>query len=376
MTRIEAEERQFSLLLALVDTGVGFTKQELFARVAGYQGQPHGDALERMFERDKDALREHGIIIDVVQPPGDDSNQEARYRVLDGVLGDPAELQFDAEERDLLDLALRVWHEGGLTEESQRAALKLRADPEFRGGLPLERTPGRTTEPATAAHPMDDAGEGPRATTAGAVTTASVIQARQRPREGAFQALKRAADRRREVVFDYLKPGERTPRTRTVQPWATVLFRGRWLLVGFDLGAEDARTFLMQRITSPVRDRAAKQPFDVPADAAEAALAKLEEIWAGARVGVHAVPGSDADIRLRHRRDTVEEDGLLIVHHSDRHLIADELTGFGSDVAVVWPAEQRDLVRQRLERIRDAHAQAGAPADAADARAAARGSGA
>ena len=51
-----------------------------------------------------------GIVIDVVQPPGDDSNHDARYRVLDGVLGDPAELQFDAEERDLLDLALRVWH--------------------------------------------------------------------------------------------------------------------------------------------------------------------------------------------------------------------------------------------------------------------------
>lgn len=345
MARIEAEERQFSLLLALVDTSVGFTKQELFARVAGYQGQSHGDALERMFERDKDALREHGIVIDVVQPPGDDSNQEARYRVLDGVLGDPAELHFDAEERDLLDLALRVWHEGGLTEEAQRAALKLRADPEFRGGLPLARTPGRTID-----HAVDQAAPG----------SAAILQARQRPREAAFQALKRAADRRREVLFDYLKPGERSPRTRTVQPWATVLFRGRWMLVGFDLGAEDTRTFLMQRITSGVRDRAPKHPFEAPADAASAALAKLEEIWSSAAVGVHVMPGSDADIRLRHRRDTQEEDGLLVIHHADRHLIADELSGFGSDVAVVWPEEQRALVRQRLERIRDAHAEEGA----------------
>lgn len=340
MSRIEAEERQFSLLLALVDTSVGFTKQELFSRVAGYQGQPTGDALERMFERDKDALREHGIVIDVVQPPGDDSNQEARYRVLDGVLGSPTELQFDAEERDLLDLALRVWHEGGLTEESQRAALKLRADPEFRGGLPLERTPGRTSDPTAAE---------------AAPAIATILQPRQRPRESAFQALKRAADRRREVVFDYLKPGERTPRTRMVQPWATVLFRGRWMLVGHDLGAEDSRTFLMQRIVSPVKDRAAKQPFEAPADAATAALAKLEQIWATASVGVHALPGSDADIRLRHRRDTAEDDGLLVIHHADRHLIADELSGFGSDVSVAWPAQQRELVRQRLERIRDAH---------------------
>ena len=351
MARIEAEERQFSLLLALVDTRAGFTKQELFSRVAGYQEQPIGDALERMFERDKDALREHGIVIDVVQPPGDDSNHDARYRVLDGVLGDPAELQFDAEERDLLDLALRVWHEGGLTEEAQRAALKLRADPEFRGGLPLERTPGRTTDPDAARTDAGDAAE---------PATASIVRARQRPRESAFQALKRAADRRREVVFDYLKPGERTPRSRTVQPWATVLFRGRWMLVGHDLGAEDTRTFLMQRIVSPVADRAPKVPFEAPADAAATALAKLEQIWSTASVGVIAVPGSDADIRLRHRRDTTEEDGLLVIDHADRHIIADELTGFGADIAVAWPAEQRELVRQRLERIRDAHTDAGA----------------
>ena len=331
MPRIEAEERQFSLLLALVDTRAGVTKHELFERVAGYQGQRPGDALERMFERDKDALRELGIVIDVVQPPGDDSNHDARYRVLDGVLGDPAELQFDADERELLDLALRVWHEGGLTEEAQRAALKLRADPEFRGGLPLERTPGRT---------------GP----------AAELQPRQRPRESAFQALKRAADRGREVVFDYLKPGERTPRTRTVQPWATVLFRGRWMLVGHDLGAEDTRTFLMQRIVSPVKDRAPKRPFHAPADAASAAIAKLEEIWSAATVRVHAVPGSDADIRLRHRPGTAEEGQLLVIHHADRNLVADELAGFGADVSVVWPEEQRALVRQRLERIRDAHA--------------------
>ncbi|WAC65941.1 WYL domain-containing protein [Agrococcus sp. SL85] len=337
MARIEAEERQFSLLLALVDTRTGFTKQELFERVAGYQGQRPGDALERMFERDKDALRELGIVIDVTAPAGDDSNHDARYRVLDGTLGSPAELQFDAEERDLLDLALRVWHEGGLTDEAQRAALKLRADPEFRGGLPLERMPGRTADHAP---------------------TAALVQARQRPREAPFAALKRAADRGREVVFDYLKPGERTPRTRTVQPWATVLFRGRWMLVGHDLGAEDARTFLMQRIVSPVRDRAARTPFAVPADAASTALAKLEEIWAGATVALRAVPGSDADIRLRHRPGTIEEDGLLVIHHADRHVVADELAGFGADVHVVRPEAMQALVRSRLERIRDAHAPA------------------
>lgn len=339
MARIEAEERQFSLLLALVDTRTGFTKQELFERVAGYQGQRPGDALERMFERDKDALRELGIVIDVTAPAGDDSNHESRYRVLDGVLGSPAELQFDADERDLLDLALRVWHEGGLTEESQRAALKLRADPEFRGGLPLERVPGRTVDHAP---------------------TAALVQARQRPREAPFAALKRAADRGREVVFDYLKPGERSPRTRTVQPWATVLFRGRWMLVGHDVDADDSRTFLMQRIVSPVRDRAARTPFEVPEAAAATALAKLEEIWAGATVALRVVPGSDADIRLRHRPGTEERDGLVVIHHADRHLVADELAGFGADVAVVWPEEVGALVRARLERIRDAHGGAAA----------------
>lgn len=345
-TRIDAEERQFSLLLALVDTRVGWTKQELFERVAGYQGQPHGDALERMFERDKDALRELGVIIDVTTPAGDDSNHESRYRVLDGVLGDPEELRFDAAERDLLDLALRVWHEGGLTDEAQRAALKLRADPDFDGGLPLARTPGRTVDPAGGAAGSSAGGD------------RVPIAARQRPRESAFAALKRAADRGREVQFDYLKPGERTPRLRHVQPWATVLFRGRWMLVGHDLGAEGTRTFLMQRIVSPVRDRAPRAPFTVPERAAEEALAELERIWDAATVLLHVVPGSDAWVRLRHRPGTRAEGDALVIHHADRHVVADELAGFGADVAVAEPEEVRALVRERLERLRDAHADA------------------
>ena len=40
----------------------------------------------------------------------------------------------------------------------------------------------------------------------------------------------------------------------------------------------------MQRIVSPVKDRAPKRPFHAPADAASAAIAKLEEIWGGATV--------------------------------------------------------------------------------------------
>ena len=40
--------------------------------------------------------------------------------------------------------------------------------------------------------------------------------------------------------------------------------------------------------------------------------------------------------------------------------IDEQRTRPGPGIAVVWPDEQRELVRQRLERIRDLHADGGA----------------
>lgn len=321
--RVSAEERQFSLMLALIGAAHGATKRELFARVAGYQGRPIDAALERQFDRDKDELRDQGFVIDVFTPPAEhDNNQESRYRLQHAMLGTPDEFEFEADERALIDLALRVWREGGLSEESQLAATKLRADPEFRTGL------------------------------------AHAVAPHQSAMDRAFRELKRATDRGRVVTFDYVKPGERAATQRTVEPWAVVLFRARWMLYGRDATADAPRTFHMSRIVGTVRSTLAKEPFDVPDGAAERAVAELEQIWRSATATVRVLPGSDAEVRLAKRRDTTVDGDILTLHHADSNVLADELAGYGPDVIVLHPPRLRTLVIDRLQRLRDAHGEA------------------
>ncbi|HEY9276352.1 MAG TPA: WYL domain-containing protein, partial [Candidatus Nanopelagicaceae bacterium] len=56
-------ERLINLTMALLASRRFMPKSEIFRRVAGYEGSP--EAMERMFERDKDELRSLGIVIEV-----------------------------------------------------------------------------------------------------------------------------------------------------------------------------------------------------------------------------------------------------------------------------------------------------------------------
>ena len=56
-------ERLVNLTIALLATGRWITKSEIYENIEGYAGEP--DAKERMFERDKEELRNLGIDIEV-----------------------------------------------------------------------------------------------------------------------------------------------------------------------------------------------------------------------------------------------------------------------------------------------------------------------
>jgi proteasome accessory factor B len=55
--RIPAEERLTNLVVALMATEIGLTKQQILASVSGYRQRAEGkaDALDKMFERDKES---------------------------------------------------------------------------------------------------------------------------------------------------------------------------------------------------------------------------------------------------------------------------------------------------------------------------------
>ncbi len=323
-SRVPVEERLFSLVLALLATETGLTKNEILSTVQGYRQRFSlgGDNanLERQFERDKDDIRDLGVPLDTVESPEQAGNNHSlRYRIPRDSYELPADIAFSAEETTLLNLAAMVWREGSMSTESRRALLKLRS------------LGGATAEPVL-----------------GYATTVRV-------RDAAFEPLSSALERRRVVRFAYLKPGETDARVRTVRPLALVQHRGRWLLSAQEPDTGLRKTFLLTRIVSTVSMTGAT--FASPDDDEPArALRELEELWMSHTAVVEVSPDSDAATRLLKRRGTVSAaSGTLEVHYSDLAIVADELASFGPEVFVISPPELRAAVRDRLEATASAH---------------------
>ncbi|CAN5256128.1 WYL domain-containing protein [soil metagenome] len=322
--RVPVEERLFSLVLALLATETGLTKNEVLSTVQGYRQRfkPGGDNanLERQFERDKDDIRDLGVPLETIDSPGQaGNNQNLRYRIPRGTYELPSDIQFSAEETTLLNLAAMVWREGSLSGESRRAVLKLK-------GLGLV-----SDEPVLGYAP------------------------RVRVREAAFEPLRTALEKNAVVRFAYLKPGDEEARVRTLAPLALIQHQGRWHLHAQEPDTGATKTFLLRRIVSQVTTTGATFPAP-KGDQTTDALAELEAVWNAHTAEVRVVPDSDAATRLHKRRGTeVQPDGTLLLHYSDANIVADELAGYGPEVLVIGPAVLRTAVRSRLERVLSEH---------------------
>jgi proteasome accessory factor B len=318
---VPAEERLFSLVLALLSTESGLTKSEILANVQGYRQRftPGGDnaSLERQFERDKDDVRDLGIPLETIETPGAaGNNQTLRYRIPKGEYDLPLDVRFTPDESALLSLAAMAWREGALSSDSRRALLKVRSAGE------------------------DDSADGSLGMDAYAP--------RLRARDAAFEPLRSALDRAAAVRFDYITPGEHEPRRRELEPFALVQHGGRWMLTAHEPSTGGDKNYLLSRIVGPVTQFEAGQ-HPAPAGAGERALAELDRIWAERTATIAVTPGSDAERRLGRRRDTsVGAGGVLVLHYVDPQILAEELAAFGPEVRVVEPTDLRERVTARL----------------------------
>lgn len=321
-----AEERLFSLILALVASRNGLTKTEILETVSGYRDRFAGagakglENLDRQFERDKETLRDLGIRIETADDPGEPgNNQRTRYRIPRESYELPEGVSFTPGELALLGLAATVWQEGSLSAESRRALTKLR-------GLGIA-----AAEPVVGFRPL------------------------VRATEPALDPLRKAIEDRLVVEFDYLKAGDAAPTRRRVSPLALILHEGRWLLVaaepdGFRLN------YLVRRIVGKVTSTRTAAVAPEP-DEESRAIARLDEFRAGNVARIRVVAGSDAEIRLRHRSDTlVVEPQLLEVHWTDLALFAEELVALQPEAFVLEPPALVARVVRRLAEIEVAHA--------------------
>jgi proteasome accessory factor B len=316
---VNPEDRLFHLILALMATRSGLTKEHILSTVRGYREDTESgmarESLERRFERDKDALRELGIPLEATIPPEDDgNNKNTLYRIPKGEYDLPEGVEFTGRDIALLNLAATLWREGTLSKEAHIATRKLQSF-----GVHID-------EPLLGFAPL--------------IST----------RDPALTVLRDALERGLQVEFEYLKPGEAVASRRQVSPLALVNHEGRWHLYSQETSSAQNKTFLLRRIVSTVRILS-EEAVSGAEGVAEDALADLTNLYDRQIATLAVSQDSDAWSALSQRLGTQIGEGELRVHYTDVDIFAGELSSFGDDVMVLEPADLRDRVIAHLRKV-------------------------
>jgi proteasome accessory factor B len=309
-------ERLLNLVILLLETPRFLTFDQIRERLPAY-GQGDDESAKRMFERDKDVLRDLGVPVEVGSTDAWEVDQGYRIPKERYYLPD---IEFTEEEISALFVAAQT--PGTSEEDAGQAVRKLQAG----------------VEPSVLARMSG----GPVA--AGADAPA-----------GRLRAVTEAIEARRSLRFDY-RAASGEVATRHVDPYSLVWRSGRWYLVGLDRDRGEVRSFRLSRLRSdPVsegeasappegfdgRDHLRAGPWSPPEDAVEARVALSPEVawWA-----VPSITGASV-ARIR-------EDGWAEVALPTER--GDAFTAwvlsFGPDAVVLSPEELRGDVIARLER--------------------------
>jgi proteasome accessory factor B len=277
--------------------------------VADYAESPSEAAFERMFERDKESLRELGIPVETVSLDAV-HDDEWGYRIEKGDYQLPP-VSFTTDELVALDVAARAWTRSALEGAATDAVRKLEST-----GVEL---------PTGGSMPVE--------------TRISVT-------EDAFGPLMRAVTERRTATFTYRKPGA-APDLRRIEPWGLVLRLGATYVVGHDLDRDARRVFRVSRIEGDVslgRPNDFERPYGIDLRAAVSdglpetvsGTARLR-VAPGRAMALRQVAGSGPDVEI------------LEVPFRSLDQLERQVAGYGIDVVVLEPYELRDAVIRRLQ---------------------------
>jgi proteasome accessory factor B len=298
-------ERLINLTLALLSSKRYLTKSEIFKNVAGYSGS--AETMERMFERDKDDLRNLGVRIEVraLDPLFEDDQ---------GYLIDSKTFQinpndFSKEEILLLTMAANLWHGSALQLDSKAALLKIQS----LDGLVATNT-----------------------------VTSPVVEDNEDSKKLLliFDAVERCVS----LEFEYKGT------VRQVKPYGIYTRRGFWYLAAQE--NDVVKSFKVIRIGEQIKMTSKSQGFTKPA---EFKLSTFIE-------GLNAPTTSKAEVRIRknqvlalRKRYKAEEidsdwDQVFIDYIFEEDLI-ESLLWYGSNVVVISPKTIRDQIINRAKAL-------------------------
>ncbi|MDA4107897.1 transcriptional regulator [Mycobacterium holsaticum DSM 44478] len=321
-----------NLVIALLSANTYITAEHIRETVYGYSENASDEAFSRMFERDKNELRDLGIPLETGRVSQFDPTEG--YRINREAYALPA-VELTADEAAAVAVATQLWESPELITATQGALLKLRA-----AGVDIDAVDAAVAITSTGALPG------------------------LRGSEDVLGILLSAIDSGQAVQFPH-RPSRSDPYTvRTVEPWGVLTDRGRWYLVGHDRDRNATRTFRLSRIgaeVTPIGPTGAVSPPE-GVNLREIVDRAVGEWPSSGQARVWVADGRATALR---RRATVigprELDGRageeISVDIGMLDRLAREVASYGPDAVALAPQALRDDVLARLR------AQAGQPGE-------------
>jgi proteasome accessory factor B len=275
-------ERMLNLLFVLLNSKTPLTREQIRERVPGYGDS--NDAFERMFERDKAALRD--LAIPVETKPVDLFHDDVLGYRIDRSDWLMPEISLTVEERTYLSLAASAWQSAQLSTAAKQAVSSVDAREQ------------------------------------NSVVSVPVSLAKGRRHISEILA---AISNGKTVTFDYVGLNQSEVVRRSIDPWRALLHSGHWYLIGFDQEKGEVRTFRTDRIVGDVvetkNDVLEPMPknFDLSSVTANWESSDNEAIIATVLVK----PGRAASLRVLATTCVVgdEWDELTIPYHHESQLV-------------------------------------------------------
>ena len=317
-----------NLVIALLSARTFITADRIRETVLGYSGDGSDEAFSRMFERDKNELRDLGIPLETGRVSSTDPTEG--YRINRDAYALPA-VDLTADEAAAVAVATRLWESPELITATQGALLKLRA-----AGADIDSVEDDIAITSTAALPG------------------------LRGSEEVLGILLAAVDSGQAVQFPHRAARSEPYVTRTVEPWGVVTHRGRWYLVGHDRDREAVRTFRLSRIGAEITAVGASGSVHPPEDVnLRELVARVVGDWPS--TGEARVWVAEGRATALRRQGTVlgprtlggraGDEITLEIGMFDR--LAREVASYGADAVALEPATLREDVLARLRAHAD-----------------------
>ena len=314
LTVSRKSERLVNLTIALLATGRWITKSEIYENIEGYAGEP--DAKERMFERDKEELRNLGIDIEVgtFDPLFED---EIGYRIR------PENYRIKISELTPQQLALissatQSWRGAILDSKASAGLAKLKAlgiesDVD---GIPINPHQLRNSD----------------------ANLVKIID---------------ALAQRRTISFDY-RAADNTDENRAIEAYGVGTKNGFWYVAGNDLERRAVRLFRLDRVASEVKEQGKGSSYEIPEN-----FSMHDQLQSRTRkhLAQLLVRKGKAHQFRKHAQvqESLDEWDQLQYQYSDEKELVRDLLWHRDDVKIVGPAEVIEAVKSSLDSIKARH---------------------